>query len=1054
MSFIRFNNAEGGTNGATVSAANSGGASGYAFDVFSGASIFSNTVAQSGSQSYTSSTTGVNSDLIWNLPSLTSTIWARSWFYFPSLLSNGVAAIISLPSPYAGVSLQGGSTNTLYVGNGTGNTSGSYTYSAATWYRVEVQLNYALLQVTARVYDNSGNLLETITSPQGSTAWGVMTSLRFYLCNDNAISYYQDNLAVSDQGWIGTATGSSVGPVAKSNNALSGTPGTTVSTANSGGLSGDAFDVINGSPAFSATVLRPSGGWLSYYCSSQNMQWNLPGTSADIYTRAYVYLTSETANQEVTQFRATATVVASSFFNSASSGKLAVNVSGPSSVTGTYVPAISTWYRVETHTHISATVGYTEAYLYAMSGSQLDYVTTAQTGNSSGVSNVELGQGAISQNAYYDSLALSDVTWCGAAGNPAPMLLADMLHGNSLDTTKWTGAYGTLSYAQTGMTITNPISYTGYGGINSISSYNLTGSTMYCRMPNAGNQSLTSLQVYPIQLQLSSGNVAGFIIAGGNVQAFSTVAGTTTYSSSVTYSSTTHLWFRIRESGGTMYWDTSPDSQTWNAFYSVANPFAVTALSFVIAAGTYSSEASATTIIVDMVNSPAAIAPVGGQFNRYNNAEGGTSGTAVTSVNSGGVSGYAFDAFGATLPTFDNSQFFTGTLSYKLTAAASQSNITWNIPGSTSIVSGSIYTRCYVYFLTSAFTNGGVIVIAASGSTPKVTVASGKFVAWAGTTSTSGVTSLSAGTWYRIETQVNFSTTTPSTVVRLYNASGTLLETITATGSGTVSTIPTSVNFGIVSGSNTGTLWIDEPAVSSAGWIGAAVGNAVGPVSKANNAAGGTNGVAVSVANSGGASGDAFDTVTTPTNFSWLYPRPGSSPLNYLPTANGAADNWNVPGTVTDIYFRCYYFVAVTPTALITAYTDWQNVGSQNNVQVSSGLLVSQVGNGSITRTGVTAYTLNTWVRIEGRIHFSTPGWTEAYWYDASGNQLDHVIAFGTNIIPRFIQFLGSTSRPAAIDSLALSDQGWIGPAANLPIPPLPYHKSITSQAVNRAATY
>jgi hypothetical protein len=114
---------------------------------------------------------------------------------------------------------------------------------------------------------------------------------------------------------------------------------------------------------------------------------------------------------------------------------------------------------------------------------------------------------------------------------------------------------------------------------------------------------------------------------------------------------------------------------------------------------------------------------------------------------------------------------------------------------------------------------------------------------------------------------------------------------------------------------------------------------------------------------------------------------------------------------------------------------DWQSVGAENVVSIgSSGVgIEAEAGNTTTTRTGTVTYSGNTWYRFEGRIHFGTPGYTEVYSYDPSGSLLEHVIAFGVNIIPRYVMLLGSNSLPSAIDSLALSDQGWIGPAAVLP---------------------
>lgn len=72
----------------------------------------------------------------------------------------------------------------------------------------------------------------------------------------------------------------------------------------------------------------------------------------------------------------------------------------------------------------------------------------------------------------------------------------------------------------------------------------------------------------------------------------------------LTYNSTTHAWWRIHESGGTIFWDTSTNGTAWTNRASVANPFAVTALLCQIGVLTYDNTGtpSPTTSIFDHFN--------------------------------------------------------------------------------------------------------------------------------------------------------------------------------------------------------------------------------------------------------------------------------------------------------------------------------------------------------------------------------------------------------------------------------------------------------------------
>lgn len=141
-----------------------------------------------------------------------------------------------------------------------------------------------------------------------------------------------------------------------------------------------------------------------------------------------------------------------------------------------------------------------------------------------------------------------------------------------------------------------------YYGMDSKDSFDLTGSNVSVEVVNVGNQALVSLEVTPIQLQVDASNIIFFLISGNILYAFKKVAGVQTSVASVAYNSTTQRYLRIRESGGTIYWDYSADRGSWTNLTTLANPFAVTVLTFTFSAGTYAAEATATTIIYDNLN--------------------------------------------------------------------------------------------------------------------------------------------------------------------------------------------------------------------------------------------------------------------------------------------------------------------------------------------------------------------------------------------------------------------------------------------------------------------
>lgn len=205
---------------------------------------------------------------------------------------------------------------------------------------------------------------------------------------------------------------------ARFNNAAGGTNGIAVTTSNSGGASGDAFDFASSGHVVQWFIPRPGGPPLNYRtAATPNVGWNIPGSLADLYARLY-FLSENTASVNFNQVRTVnAGTLVSGVFSSAS--KLGVKSSaGGTNVVGTYVMSANTWYRVEIRHHLDPSAGYTEAYLYALSGTQLDHVITSTANNSSGgnVTYIPYTAGA-SGFTYYDSLAISDQGWIGAAAD-------------------------------------------------------------------------------------------------------------------------------------------------------------------------------------------------------------------------------------------------------------------------------------------------------------------------------------------------------------------------------------------------------------------------------------------------------------------------------------------------------------------------------------------------------------------------------------------------------------------------------------------------------------
>ena len=58
-----------------------------------------------------------------------------------------------------------------------------------------------------------------------------------------------------------------------------------------------------------------------------------------------------------------------------------------------------------------------------------------------------------------------------------------------------------------------------------------------------------------------------------------------------TFDALKHTWLRLRESGGTVFWDTSGDGKTWANFASTTPTFSIKAMNFFLGCGTFAAEA-------------------------------------------------------------------------------------------------------------------------------------------------------------------------------------------------------------------------------------------------------------------------------------------------------------------------------------------------------------------------------------------------------------------------------------------------------------------------------
>lgn len=122
------------------------------------------------------------------------------------------------------------------------------------------------------------------------------------------------------------------------------------------------------------------------------------------------------------------------------------------------------------------------------------------------------------------------------------------------------------------------------GSIETKAAYDLTNSAMSIRLVDAGTQSPSenrSAQIYVRNPDWTRWLTT--FVSNGSIS-FRYWNGSTNSDTSITYNPATHRYLRIRESGGTVYWDTSPDGLNWTNQRSLATPFDVSSVYMLVVA--------------------------------------------------------------------------------------------------------------------------------------------------------------------------------------------------------------------------------------------------------------------------------------------------------------------------------------------------------------------------------------------------------------------------------------------------------------------------------------
>lgn len=116
----------------------------------------------------------------------------------------------------------------------------------------------------------------------------------------------------------------------------------------------------------------------------------------------------------------------------------------------------------------------------------------------------------------------------------------------------------------------------GYSAIQSMGQWQLAGSSMFAELFLPADSGVTCW--FAFSHPTTSGTLVGFYYTTSNntLRFWNATSWWDGSAPTVTYNAMTHRWMRLRESAGTLYWETSPDGSTWTVRRNIATPAWVT----------------------------------------------------------------------------------------------------------------------------------------------------------------------------------------------------------------------------------------------------------------------------------------------------------------------------------------------------------------------------------------------------------------------------------------------------------------------------------------------
>lgn len=174
--------------------------------------------------------------------------------------------------------------------------------------------------------------------------------------------------------------------------------------------------------------------------------------------------------------------------------------------------------------------------------------------------------------------------------NPKITSLQDRFTGSSVDTSLWTSGgsiSGVVPYTLGEELVFPTTTSPGNCGVSSAGLFDLTSSEFTVEVVTPGDLTQSMSLVVAVSQGGTDGNMSGdfalfkmgdAMVSGGPGMYSSYFTGSEIRTNTAAYNNALYRFLRLREAGGTLYWDTSEDGVVWSNFANIANPIPVTAV--------------------------------------------------------------------------------------------------------------------------------------------------------------------------------------------------------------------------------------------------------------------------------------------------------------------------------------------------------------------------------------------------------------------------------------------------------------------------------------------